>query len=123
MTLREYFENDVSPRAFRQIDGEQRIIGKLGQVSMVGGLFDVWVVRPDFEPISARKLGAIRKKLEQIEGFRLLDGEGYYQTEDPEKVRQALEIIGIRKRRRDSREVAQAKRERLARYRPQREAA
>lgn len=99
-SLRTYFGNDASGSAFKTVDGQLRIIGKWGQVEIVGEYFDIWLVKPDISPLSGQKLGALLTKLRKSDEFTVLNGEAYYQTTDIEYVRQTLPLLGVRRKRR-----------------------
>ena len=48
------FKQDFSGSAFKNIDGERRIIGKFCEVTLLDdGTIDVWIVAPNREPIAA----------------------------------------------------------------------
>ena len=106
MSLRRLFENEVSSSAFQKIDGELRIIGKFAQIVLIDdGLFDIWLVRPGLEPISARKLNAIIKMFPKEAKFTVLTGEAYTQISDKNIVIERLSLLGIRKKRKLSPEA------------------
>lgn len=117
MNLRKIFSNNVSSSAFQRIDGETRIVGKWGQIALIDGYFDIWIIQPDLKPVSPRKLSAIQKKL-PIEGrLTVLDGEAYTQVWDARIVRKTLSLLGIKRKRRISPEVAKQLADRLTKRR------
>jgi len=95
------------------IDGETRILGKFGQISVIGDAFDIWFVGPNLEPLTEHKLTAIQKKLPEDRGFRRLTGEMYGQTKDIRLVYKTLPLLGIKKRRRYSDEYRAKLRDRI----------
>jgi len=100
MSLRKLFENEVSSSAIKIVDGETRIIGKFAQIALLDdGLFDIWLVAPGLEPISARKLNSLIKKFPQEAKFTVLTGEAYTQVSDKNIVIERLSLLGIRKKR------------------------
>ncbi|MDB9950193.1 hypothetical protein OAD56_02170 [Gammaproteobacteria bacterium] len=106
MSLRRLFENEVSSSAFKVIDDELRIIGKFAQIALLDdGLFDIWLVAPGLEPISARKLNSIIKMFPQEAKFTVLTGEAYTQVSDKNIVIERLSLLGIRKKRKLSPEA------------------
>ena len=104
MNLREIFKDDVSSSAFKVIDGETRIVGKHGQLSVIGNYFDVWFVGKDLEPLSSRRLTNLANNPIAKEGLVRLDGESFYQTKDESRVRLTLPLLGVKKRRKLSQE-------------------
>jgi len=105
MNLRKIFKNDVSSSAFNMIDGEIRITGKWGQISIISDYFDIWFIQPDLQPLSHQKLTAIRKNFPVDGELRILNGEAYTQTRDEASVRHALPLLGIKKKRKLSPET------------------
>lgn len=96
MSLKSIFKDHVSSSAFKRIDGELRVIGKFGQISMIDNVFDIWLVGES--PLSERKLSALLKKTPQNVNFRRLDGEAYVQTTDLSIVLKLLPVCRIRRR-------------------------
>jgi len=117
LNLKDLFRNEVSSSAFKIIDGEKRIIGKYGQISIVDNLFDIWIIGPDLTPLNNHRITAILKKMPVNTPVQRLTGECYVQTPDIELVREILPLLGIKKRRKYSPATIQAKREQLARMR------
>lgn len=115
MDIRDFKEH-VSSSAFRVIDGEPRIVGKFGQISVVGDKYDVWLVQPDLSPLTNRRINAILKNSPLIGGFQRLNGEAYIQAADFNAVLSLLLKMGIRKKRK----VSQAELDRLAGMRARR---
>jgi len=95
--MKALFKDLVSSGAFKTIDGEMRIIGKFGQISMIDDVIDCWLVTDP--PMSKRKLGAALKKSPLGASFRVLDGEAYYQTTDKSLIPELITLAGIRKKR------------------------
>lgn len=117
MNLRKIFNNDVSSGAFQKIDGETRIVGKWGQIATICCHFDIWIIKPDLEPVSPRKLSFIQKKF-PVEGMlTVLDGEAYTQTRDESLVRKILSLLGIKRKRQLSPKTIKQLTERLAQCR------
>ena len=102
MNLREIFKNDVAKSAFKVIDGETRIVGKFGQISTIGEYFDVWFVGKDLKPLSSLRLTNLEKNPCTKEGLVRVDGEGWYQSMDVDRVRLTLPFLGVRKRKKIS---------------------
>lgn len=106
MRLRETFQSEVSSSAFQVVDGETRIVGKFAQIALMeDGLFDVWLVGPDLQPLSTRKLNSIMKMFPQGAKFSVLTGEAYTQVRDRDVVLKSLSLLGIRKTRKLSPEA------------------
>jgi len=111
--LRSLFKDRVSSKAIQIIDGETRIIGKFGQIAAMGEKFDLWFVQPEYKPMTPRKLTAIAKKCQQLDGFTVLTGEAYGQTRDIRIVDKLLPLMGINRKRRYSDEQKKIMSERL----------
>lgn len=99
MNLRTLFKDHVSSGAFKKIDGELRIVGKWGQISLTSDCFDIWIIQPDLQPLSNRKLTAMEKMLPIELGLTRLTGEGYVQTKDIALVLKTLPVLGIKRKR------------------------
>lgn len=111
-TPRQQFADDFAGTAFQSKDGEQKIVGKFGEiVRLDDGTWDAWFIGPELEPLSEHKLTALEKKARGIGHFRRLTGEAYMQGEGEDFVRQVAPLIGVKKRRR----ISQQERERLRR--------
>jgi len=78
--LRSIFKDYVSSSAFKKIDGELRIIGKYGEISLLDDVFDIWFHKEP--PLSERKLSAMVKNIPQNTHFTRLDGELIIQCQD-----------------------------------------
>ena len=117
MNLRDLFQNDVASTAFKIVDGEKRIIGKFGQLSIVDGVFDIWFVGLDFSPLSTLRLNSAAKKLGKEADIHMLTGEMWLQTADLALARKAISLLGIKKKRQYSEETKKRLRERLAKVR------
>jgi len=103
MNLRQHFKNEVSSSAFLVIDEETRIVGKYSQISLTdSGHFDIWLVGPNLEPLSPRKLNSILKSIQQEASFTVLTGEAYTQTMDKQLILRNLPLLGIKKKRKIS---------------------
>lgn len=114
MTLREHFKDYVSSSAFKVIDGEFRIVGKFGEITLMdNGEFDIWVIDPWRLGLSHQKLAAIQKSFPVGADLRMLDGEAYTQTGDKELILLALPLLGVKKKRKISPLTRQAMIERL----------
>ena len=100
INLRETFKDRVSSSAFKTIDGELRIIGKYGQVSVIGDMFDIWFTAEP--PLTRLKVTRRLQKLPENRMFCVLTGEAYTQTRDVRLVDLCLPLLGVRKRRRYS---------------------
>ena len=98
MNIREIFKNHVSFSAFQKIDGEIRIIGKFGQVSMIDDVFDIWFVSNP--PLTNRKLSALLKNIPKELSYTRLDTEAIIQTPDLHVVLKLLPICGIKRKKR-----------------------
>lgn len=124
-SLRQQFSDDFSSGAFRRIDGEQRIVGKFGQITQAeDGSFDCWFVGPDLSPLSgrrmaniAREIAVLRGNLAVDEGLIILTGEGYIQGAGRDFVLRMAPLAGIKRKRRLSAKTAEANTERLAKLR------
>ena len=125
------FKQDFSSSAFKTIDGTRRIVGKWCEIKALTSddncpdVFDIWIVRPDREPISSLKLTWIIKGIESLPSYSLeksgtvekLGGEGYLQTSDQALVREVAFLCGVRKRIRYSEATLQKKRDQMAKIR------
>lgn len=106
MSLRRIFGSEVSSSSFQVIDGESRIVGKFAQIALMeDGSFDIWLVGPGLQPLSARKLNSIVKMFPLGAEFTVLTGEAYTQVQDKDVVLKSLSLLGIRKKRKLSPEV------------------
>ena len=102
-SLRNIFRNNISSSAFHVIDGETRIMGKFAQIALLdNGGFDIWLVGPELEPLSTRKLNAIIKKFPKEASFTVLTGEAYTQVINKKIVLETLPLLGIKKKRKVS---------------------
>ena len=97
MNIREIFKDDFSKSAFANIDGETRIIGKYGQLSIVDGLFDLWFVGKDLKYLSTKRINAIKAVIG--DDLNVLKGEAWVQTKDEFKARYWAKFLGIRAKR------------------------
>ena len=105
-SLREIFGNEISSSAFQVIDGETCVVGKFAQIALMeNGLFDIWLVGPELESLSTRKLNIIVKKFPQEATFTVLTGEAYTQVQDKDLVPKSLSLLGIKKKRKLSPET------------------
>ena len=125
------FKQDFSSSAFKTIDGVRRIVGKWCEIEALTSddncpnFFDIWIVRPDREPISSQKLTWIIKGINLLPSYspeksgtvEKLDGEGYLQTSDRALVREVAFLCGVRKRIRYSEATLQKKRDQMANIR------
>ena len=120
------FKQDFASTAFKTIDGERRIVGKFCEVTILDdGTFDIWIVRPDREPISKQKLTWLIKGIEALPAFssgknatiQELSGEAYLQTTDRSLVREVALLCGVKRKRQVSEATRQANAARLATYR------
>ncbi len=98
MNLKMELEEHVSSGAFKWIDGQMRIIGKLGQISLIHNMYDIWLITPELEPLSERKLTFILKKFPQKLEYTRLNGEVWAHTRDKRLVLDVLSLLKIRKR-------------------------
>lgn len=108
MSLRKTFKDHVSKSAFKKIDGELRLVGKFGQISILDNVFDIWFVSTP--PLTSKKLTALLKKLPEELSYTRLDGEAYVQTPDLQVVLKLLPLCGIKRKRK----VSDIDRKRLA---------
>lgn len=113
MNLTHEFKNYVSSGAFKRIDGEIRIIGKYGQISLINDIFDIWIITPDLKQIPERKLSFILKRFPKNSGYTRLCGEAWVQTKDKELVLNILSVLKIRKRKKLSKHTTTHLLERL----------
>lgn len=112
--LRQQFGADFASSAFRRVDGDERIVGRFGDVTQLAdGTYDAWFHGPDLRPLSGRKLAALEKKIKKKWGFVRLTGEGYSQSADPAFVREVAVYLRVRRRRRP-RSLTPEERRRLA---------
>lgn len=115
-SLRQQFRDDFSRTAFQLVDGEERIVGKYGQiVQMDDGSFDCWFVGQNLRPLTGRRIASIRQNLPAGVHLTELTGEAYAQGRGRGFVKEMAVLAGIRRKRR----VSQATREHLARIRSQ----
>lgn len=96
MNFKETFKDYVSSSAFKTIDGEKRLVGKFGQISILENIFDIWFVSNP--PLTPRKLSAMLKKIPENITFTRLDDEAYLQTNDLKVVLKLLPICDIRRK-------------------------
>lgn len=119
--LRQQFHDAFASTAFRQVAGDDAIVGKFGSIAQLDdGTFDCWFVRPDGSPLSERKLAAIAKKLPVEAGLTKLSGEAYTQGADRAFVLEIASLLGIKRRKRMNDE---AKAQAIKRLRSQRQSA
>ena len=115
--LKDTFGQDFAIKSFQTIDGEQRIVGKYGQISKIGKLWDVWFVQPDLSPLTMHRINRIERELSIGSAFVKLNGEAFVQTRDLELVRRMVDYCGIRKRRKVSDEFRAKAAERFEKMR------
>ena len=105
------FRNDFSTSAFKTIDGSRRIVGKFCDIELLDdGVCDIWLVRPDRESISNRKLTSLIRGIEVLPEYSLagrplirrLIGEAYLQTTDRELILKVALLAGVKRKRRVS---------------------
>jgi len=109
MNLKEILGDISSASAFKTIDGEKRIIGKWGQISLIDDTFDVWLIQPDLSSLTERRITTIENKL-QLNGTLIkLTGEAYFQTKDIDLIRRSIPVLGIRKKK----QLSEATKEKL----------
>lgn len=124
MRLKEQFGNDFASTAFQKIDGEERIVGKFGNITQLDdGTYDIWIVGPNLEPLGERKITAIEKKSKAWLKLTRLNGEAYAQVRDKEIVRKIGPLLGIKRRRQLSPEAKEKLRENIKKARESKEAA
>ena len=64
------FKRDFSSTSYKTIDGERRIVGKFCEIALLDdGFFDIWIVKPNREPISNQKLTWLIKGIEALPSF------------------------------------------------------
>lgn len=105
MNIRHEFRDQVSSGSFEVIDDELRLIGKYGQVVLNGDVYDIWFIKPKLESISTRKLGYILRNLPKELCLTRLNGEAYAITKDKGVVLKTLSLLGVRVKRKLSREA------------------
>jgi len=118
--LHEIFDPLVSSAAFRVTDDETRVCGHFAEITVLDtGEIDVWLVTPDREPISSRKLTALYKSINQeLPDVRInkLTGEGWFQCQTlPETL---LRRFGVRRRTVYSDEYSKKLSERMKNIKP-----
>lgn len=112
--LKHDFGMDFAGSAFRQIDGETRIVGKYGQiVQMADSSYDAWFVGPNLSPLTGKRLGVITRSF-QDGRFKALDGEGWIRGTGREFVLRSASLAGVKRRRIDSESKRSANIARLA---------
>ena len=110
----DHFRDNFASTAFKIIktaDGPSRkIVGKFVDIEIAGDkpcqAFDIWIVRPDREPIGTRKLNNMIRAIRSLPEYSLtgspiiivLDGEAYLRTTHTTLVREVGFLSGIRKR-------------------------
>jgi len=102
MNICEIFKDDFAKSAFTNIDGEIRIVGKYGQLSLIDDLFDLWFVGKDLKPLHMRRINAIKAEIEEL---NVLTGEAWVQTKDELKARLWAQFLGIRQKRQVSQKM------------------
>ncbi len=100
MKIKNILKDQVSSGSFKKIDGEIRVVGKFGQISLVDNIFDIWFVSKP--PLTPRKLSALLKNIPETVHFTRLDSEAYIQTPDLSVVLKLLPICGIRRKKKIS---------------------
>jgi hypothetical protein len=132
------FRDDFSSSAFKATktsDGiRRRIVGKFVDIEVLSRenpevssvdlepIFDIWIVRPDREPISRRKLNSLISKIRALPEYSrakkpqitILNGEAYLRTTYAPLVREIGFTTEIRRRKRYSEATRQARRGQLA---------
>ena len=134
------FRDDFSSSAFKTTKTPEgirrRIVGKFAEIEVLSmenhdacsldpePIFDIWIVRPDREPISARKLNNLISAIQALPEYSTakspvitkLDGEAYLRTTYAALVREVGFTAGIRRKKRYSEAARQARRGRLAQF-------
>jgi len=117
------FKQDFASTAYKTINGERRIVGKFGEVTILDDdTYDIWIIQPSREPIGTRKLNNLEKAFSALKGweqarYERLTGEAYIQTTDRSLVREVAFMLGVKRRKRYSEATRQANAARLAKYR------
>lgn len=116
MILKQLFGSIVSSSAFRVIDGEERMVGKFGEVSVLDdGLYDIWLIGRGMKPLSKRKLRSIIGKFPQGARFTELTGEAFTQVGATNAIIKSLSLLGIKRKRVLTEAAKEALRHRLQR--------
>jgi len=106
MKLKDIFRDHVSSGSFKKIDGEIRLVGKFGQVSLIDDVFDIWIIMPNFTPLSTAILNNLVKKMPQELEFTRLNGEAYTNTRDKSLVLKTFFPLGIKAKRKLSQQAS-----------------
>ena len=138
------FRDDFSSSAFKATKTPEgirrRIVGKFAEIEVLSmenhdacsldpdPIFDIWIVRPDREPISARKLNNLISAIQALPEYSTanspvitkLDGEAYLHTTCASLVREVGFTAGISRRKRYSHATRRVMRERLVQFRSMR---
>ena len=110
-TLRQIFGRNFSSSAFKTVDGEYRIVGRYGEITLNDdGSFDCWLVSKDRSPLSARFVNARTSKV--AARWTILTGEAHHCTTETELVLETAVLLGVKKRKQYSDVQLQAMRER-----------
>ena len=99
MSIRHELGEHISSASFQSVDGELRAVGKFGQISFNDDAYELWIIKPNLQPLSELKLTHILKKIPANLGFTRLNGEAFLMVRNKELVLQMLPLLGIRKRR------------------------
>src|SRR5690606_13884809 len=95
-SLRQQFEAHFSRSVFQTIEGEQRIIGKWGQITQFDdGTFDVWFVGQNLQPLTAQRLTRIAQNFPRTGRLTMLDGEAYTQGRGKDFVLDLAPLAGV----------------------------
>ena len=99
-SLRDIFKDIASSSAFQVADdGELRLVGKFAEITVMGDLLDIWLVRPDREPIGTKKLNNIIANLGLTGGsVRMLTGEAIIAMSPGSITREMLRSLGIKQK-------------------------
>lgn len=98
MNIRQLFSEHISSSAFKKFDGELRVVGKYGYISILDNkVFDIYFGADN--PLSEKKLSFILKNIPQELGYTRLNGEAYTQTKDFETVLKLLPLCKVKRKR------------------------
>ncbi len=117
-SLRNLLCDHVSSSTLKMIDGELRVVGKYGQITLMDGFFDIWIVGPDLTPVSTRRINLTAEIFRQEGSFIKLTGEAYVRTKDKALILKSLRLLGIKAKRRLSAKTTERLKKQMAEIRP-----
>ena len=115
-TLKTLYQTDFSSSAFKHDEAdysEWQIQGKFCLISLSGNTLDIWLIKPNLNPLTMRKLNSMISHMEPL-SWTILEGEAYTRTTDLDFIRRNSSVLGIKSKRAYSEATLEQLRTRLS---------